>query len=147
MSEEYDFDVVIVGAGPAGCATALILARTGVEVAILERGQYPGAKNVSGAALYGPVLNNLIPKYWEDKESFERHLTTKKITMLSEGRSMTIDVDLRDFNQTPYNGITVQRPKFDRWLSKKAEEAGAMILPDTMVEDFVWEDKQIVEFK
>jgi electron transfer flavoprotein-quinone oxidoreductase len=145
MSE--DFEVIIVGAGPAGCAAALVLARAGVEVAVLERGQYPGAKNVSGAALYGPVLNNLIPNYWEDKGSFERHLTTKKITLLSEARSMTIDVDLRDFDQTPYNGITVQRPKFDRWLAEKAEEAGAMILPDTMVEEFVWEDKQIVGIK
>ncbi len=147
MSEEYDFDVAIIGAGPAGCAAALVLAQAGIEVVVLERGQYPGAKNVSGAAIYGPVLNNLVPNYWEDKESFERHLTTKKITMMSESRSMTIDIDLRDFNQTPYNGITVLRPKFDRWLSEKAEEAGAMILPDTMVEDFVWKDKQIVGVK
>ena len=64
MSEEYDFDVAIIGAGPAGCAAALILARAGVEIVVLERGQYPGAKNVSGAALYGPVLHNLIPNYF-----------------------------------------------------------------------------------
>ncbi|MBY9000589.1 MAG: FAD-dependent oxidoreductase [Candidatus Heimdallarchaeota archaeon] len=147
MSVDYDFDVAIVGAGPAGCAAALILARAGIETVVLERGQYPGAKNVSGAALYGPVLHNLVPNYWEDRASFERHLTTKKITLLSDARSTTIDVDLRDFNQTPYNGITVQRPKFDRWLAKKAEEAGAIILPDSMVDDFVWEEKQIVGVK
>ena len=147
MTDDYDFDVAIVGAGPAGSAAALTLARAGIETVVLERGQYPGAKNVSGAALYGSVLNKLVPNYWEDENSFERFLTTKKITLLSDSRSTTIDVDLRDFNQVPYNGITVQRPKFDRWLAEKAEEAGAMILTDTMVEDFVWDDKQIVGVK
>lgn len=147
MSEEYDFDVAIVGAGPAGIAAALTLARAGIEAVVLERGQYPGAKNVSGAALYGPILNELIPNYWEDKNSFERFLTTKKITLLSESRSVTIDADLRSFSQVPYNGVTVVRPKFDRWLAEKAEEAGAMILPDTMVEDLVWDNKQIVGVK
>ncbi|MHA1223189.1 MAG: FAD-dependent oxidoreductase [Candidatus Heimdallarchaeaceae archaeon] len=147
MSNEYDFDVAIIGAGPAGSAAALTLARAGVETVVLERGQYPGAKNVSGAALYGPALNRLIENYWEDKESFERFLTTKKITLLSEAKSMTIDINLKDFGETPYNGITVLRPKFDRWLAGKAEEAGAMILPDSVVEDFVWQDKQIVGVK
>jgi len=147
MSVEYDFDVAIIGAGPAGIAAALTLARAGIETVVFERGQYPGAKNVSGAALYGPVLHKLIPNYWEDDKSFERYLTTKKITLLSESRSVTIDADLRNFNQVPYNGVTVIRPKFDRWLAEKAEEAGAMILPDTMVEDLVWNDKQIIGVK
>jgi len=143
MRSGYAFDVAIIGAGPAGAAAALTLAKAGVETVALERGQFPGAKNVSGAALYGPVLNNLIPNYWEERDSFERFLTTKKITMLSENRSMTIDVDLQDFKELPYNGITMIRPKFDRWLAGKAEEAGAMILPDSIVDDFVWEGKQI----
>ena len=147
MSGNYDFDVAIIGAGPAGLAAALTLARAGIETVVLERGQYAGAKNVSGAALYGPVLDKLIPNYWEDEKSFERFLTTKKITLLSDIRSMTIDVDLRDFAEPPYNGITVLRPKFDRWLAEKAEEAGAMILPDTVVEDFVWDDNQICGVK
>ncbi len=147
MSEEYDFDVAIVGAGPAGIAAALTLARAGIETVVLERGQYPGSKNVSGAALYGPVLHELVPNYWEDDKSFERYLTTKKISLLSESRSVTIDADLRNFSQPPYNGVTVIRPKFDRWLAEKAEEAGAMILPDTMVEDLVWKEKQVVGVK
>ncbi|TET79057.1 MAG: FAD-dependent oxidoreductase [Candidatus Heimdallarchaeota archaeon] len=147
MSEEFDFDVAIVGAGPAGISAALTLAKAGIETVVLERGQYSGAKNVSGAALYGPILNELVPNYWEDENSFERYLTTKKITLLSESKSVTIDADLRNFNQVPYNGVTVIRPKFDRWLADKAEEAGAMILPDTMVEDLVWNDKQIVGVK
>ncbi|MHA1303485.1 MAG: FAD-dependent oxidoreductase [Candidatus Heimdallarchaeaceae archaeon] len=147
MSEkEYDFDVIIVGAGLAGSAAALSLTKEGKEVAIIERGQYAGAKNVSGGALYGPILNKIAPNYWEE-DAIERFLTTKKITMLSEKRSVTIDVDLQDFADPPYNGVTVIRPKFDRWLAGKAEEAGTFLLPDTVVEDFVWKDNQIVGIK
>ncbi len=147
MSEEFDFDVAIVGAGPAGISAALTLAQAGIETVVLERGQYSGAKNVSGAALYGPILNEIVPNYWEDENSFERYLTTKKITLLSESKSVTIDADLRNFAQVPYNGVTVIRPKFDRWLADKAEQAGAMILLDTMVEDLVWNDKQVIGVK
>ncbi|MHA1318021.1 MAG: FAD-dependent oxidoreductase, partial [Candidatus Heimdallarchaeaceae archaeon] len=89
MTVEYDFDVIIVGAGLAGSSAALTLAKEGKEVAIIERGQYPGAKNVSGGALYGPVLNKIVPNYWEE-DAIERYLTTKKITLLSEKRAMTI---------------------------------------------------------
>ncbi|MHA1205554.1 MAG: FAD-dependent oxidoreductase [Candidatus Heimdallarchaeaceae archaeon] len=143
MTVEYDFDVIIVGAGLAGSSAALTLAKEGKEVAIIERGQYPGAKNVSGGALYGPVLNKIVPNYWEE-DAIERYLTTKKITLLSEKRAMTINIDLQDFAEPPYNGVTVIRPKFDRWLAQKAEEAGAFILDNTVAEDFIWKDNQII---
>lgn len=146
MSDDYDFDVAIIGAGPAGTAAALTLAKGGIEVVVVERGQYPGAKNVSGGALYGPVINELIPKYWEE-EGFERFLTTKKISLLSDNKAVTIDINNQNFKEPPYNGVTITRPKFDRWLAKKAEEAGAMILLDTVVEDFVWEGDQILGIK
>ena len=46
MKEE--FDVAIVGAGPAGTAAAYVLAGKGVKTIVFERGEYPGAKNISG---------------------------------------------------------------------------------------------------
>ena len=45
------FDAVVVGAGPAGAAAALVLARSGRSVALLERGAYPGAKNMYGGSI------------------------------------------------------------------------------------------------
>jgi electron transfer flavoprotein-quinone oxidoreductase len=49
---EPDFDVIVVGAGIAGCVTAYQLAQQGREVLLIERGEAPGSKNLSGGVLY-----------------------------------------------------------------------------------------------
>ena len=58
---ERDADVIVVGAGPAGSAAALVLARAGCDVVLLERGPFPGAKNMYGGVVYGRILDTLIP--------------------------------------------------------------------------------------
>lgn len=60
MSEDV-FDTIIVGAGLAGATAALVLAREGANVLVIERGNYAGAKNVTGGRLYGHSLQRLIP--------------------------------------------------------------------------------------
>lgn len=47
------FDAVVVGAGPAGCASAYIMARAGLKVLVFERGKYAGVKNMGGGAFFG----------------------------------------------------------------------------------------------
>jgi flavin-dependent dehydrogenase len=51
-----NFDVAIVGAGPTGISAACVLAEHGINALVLERGEYPGAKNISGGVLYGHDL-------------------------------------------------------------------------------------------
>ncbi len=60
------FDAIVVGAGPAGTTAALVMARAGMKVALIERGSYPGAKNMFGGVFYfSEVLNQLLPEFWK----------------------------------------------------------------------------------
>lgn len=61
MSEK--FDVIVVGAGPAGISCAYELAKAGVNVLLIERGEYPGSKNVMGGVLYRKMMEDVIPEF------------------------------------------------------------------------------------
>src|SRR3989442_7292481 len=141
---EQHFDAIVVGAGPAGSSAALALARSGLNVALLERGEYAGAKNVSGAALYAPgVLADLLLNYWEDAH-VERYLVRRVITFLAEEAALAIDFRTDHYAKPPYNGFSILRPKFDRWLAGKAEQAGALLITSTVVDDLLYEQEQVV---
>ncbi len=143
LTAKQQFDAIVVGAGPAGSSAALALARAGLQVALIERGEYAGAKNVSGAALYAPnLLAGLLPNYWEEAP-VERFLTRRALTFLGEEASFSLDFRTNAYAQPPYNGFTVLRPKFDRWLASKAAAAGALLITSTVVDDLLYENGEI----
>lgn len=138
------FDVIVVGAGPAGSAAALVAARAGLKVLLLERGEYPGSKNVSGAALYGSaILDELIPKWWEHAP-VERYISRRMLSFMSPETSVSLDFRSTNYAQPPYNGFSVLRPKFDRWFAAQAEAAGAFLLNAAVVDDVLWKDDRVI---
>ena len=144
MTTGQQFVAIVVGAGPAGSSAALAIARAGLRVALIERGEYAGAKNVSGAALYAPgLLADLLPNYWEEAP-VERFLTRRVISLLGQESALSIDFRTNHFAQPPYNGFTILRPKFDRWLAEKAQQAGATLITSTVVDDLLYERDQVV---
>jgi electron transfer flavoprotein-quinone oxidoreductase len=124
------FDVVVVGAGPAGSAAALVLARAGRRVALLERGPFPGSKNMYGGVVYGRVLDGLVPRWWEEVP-VQRWVTRRATMVLTDTQSLTIDFRTERWGEPPYNGCTTFRPDFDSWLAAKAEAAGAVLITST----------------
>lgn len=125
------FDVVVVGAGPAGSAAALEAARAGCSVALVERGPFPGAKNVYGGVVYGRVLDELVPRWWE-KMPVQRWVTRRCTMIMTPRQALTVDFRTEDWGAPPYNGATAHRADLDSWLAELAVEAGAVLVPSTV---------------
>jgi electron transfer flavoprotein-quinone oxidoreductase len=124
------FDVIVVGAGPAGAAAALVLARAGVRVALLERGPFPGSKNMYGGVVYGRVLDGLLPG-WQQEVPVQRWVTRRSTMVLTPTQALTVDFRSQAWAGPPRNGCTTLRPEFDAWLAGRAEEAGAVLITST----------------
>lgn len=135
------FDLIVVGAGPAGSAAALVAARAGLKVVLLERGEFPGSKNCSGAAMYGTtVLHELIPNFWETAP-VERYVTRRVISLLNKDSALALDFKTNRYAEPPYNAFTVLRPKFDRWLAEQAVQAGAFLVNETVADGLLRDEK------
>ncbi|MFH1381571.1 MAG: FAD-dependent oxidoreductase [Chloroflexota bacterium] len=144
---EDKFDAIVVGAGPAGTTAAYVLAKAGLNVALLERGTYPGAKNVFGGILRSTVLNRLIPNFWQEAP-VERHIKGLQVFLISQNNAISIGVQSQEHNKPPYNNsFTVSRAKFDQWYASKAEQAGAFLMNNTVVDDLLREGKRVVGVK
>lgn len=126
------FDAVVVGAGPAGSSAALALARAGRSVALVERGPFPGSKNVYGGVVYGRVLDTVIPHWWE-QVPVQRWIVRRSTMILTDDQALTVDLRAQSWSHPPYNGMTVFRADFDSWLAAHAVDAGAKLLDSTLV--------------
>ncbi|HTP16979.1 MAG TPA: FAD-dependent oxidoreductase [Streptosporangiaceae bacterium] len=135
---EPDFDVIVVGAGIAGCVTAHQLARQERSVLLIERGESPGSKNLSGGVLYSRSIQQVFPEFL-DEAPVERRITRNYINFLNAESSVAIDYkDTRLAD--PVNAVTVLRAKLDPWLADKCEEAGVLIMPGVRVDRVLTED-------
>jgi electron transfer flavoprotein-quinone oxidoreductase len=130
------FDAIVVGAGMAGNAAALTMANRGLKVLQLERGEYAGSKNVQGAILYADMLEKLVPNFREDAP-LERHLVEQRFWMMDDRSHIGLHYRSDDFNEERPNRYTIIRAQFDRWLSKRVQEAGAVVLCETTVTELV----------
>jgi electron transfer flavoprotein-quinone oxidoreductase len=141
MSRTYD--AIVVGAGPAGSSAALTMARAGLDVALVERGTFPGEKNMFGGVLHRlPSMEEVFPDFWE-RAPLERHIVKKGVTFMTGDSSFNTIIEAANFDAPPYNGYTIFRPRFDRWLAEEAVNAGATLITRATVEDLVYRNGKI----
>lgn len=141
MSEK--FDVIVVGAGPAGTACSLACARQGLNVLLIERGEYPGAKNVMGGVLYRQQMEELIPEFWKEAP-LERPVVEQRFWMMDKESVVSFGYKGLEWAVEPYNNFTVLRAKFDQWFANKAVEAGALLINETVVTECIVENGQVI---
>ncbi|MCW2598450.1 MAG: dependent oxidoreductase [Frankiales bacterium] len=132
-----------MGAGPAGAAAALTAARAGASVVLLERGPFPGSKNVYGGVVYGRVLDEVLPRWWEEVP-VQRWVTRRSTMVLTETQALTVDFRTVAWGEAPYNGCTTFRSDFDSWLAGKAVEAGAQLVTSTVATGLIREGGTVV---
>lgn len=140
---EPDVDVIVVGAGPAGACAALVAARQGLRVVLLERGPFAGSKNMYGGVIYPRILDQLIPQWWEEAP-VQRWITRRQTMLTTPTRALTVDLRAEEWGAPPYNGATAFRPDFDHWLAGKAEAAGAQLITSTTVTGLIRDADQRV---
>jgi electron transfer flavoprotein-quinone oxidoreductase len=133
------FDAIVVGAGPAGVTAAKEMAASGLAVVVLERGQFPGAKNVWGGILYRVPTEAMAPGF-EDEAPLERPIVEQRYVVLTKDAMLGATYRSQSLATPPYNAYSVLRSPFDRWYATKAEEAGAEVYPEFTVVDLLWED-------
>lgn len=138
-----DFDAVVVGAGCAGSVAAYELANAGLSVLLVERGNFAGAKNMTGGRLYAHALERVFPDFREDAP-LERRVTRERISLLSADANFTVDFASERMKDVGCESYTVLRAPFDQWLASKAEDAGAELVCGIPVEDLIMSEEGAV---
>ena len=141
--KQYKFDVVIIGAGPAGVTAAGALAGTGISVALLEAGVYAGAENWSGCVYFA---ENLAEKDCFGPEAvaqapFERRVH-RRGTLMHNGLDV-VGVELND-PETFKDCYTVLRPVYDPYFAALAQSKGAVHLTETTVTSLIRKESRVV---
>ena len=88
MSEDK-FNAIIVGGGLAGLSASIVLAKAGLDVLVIERGDECGMKNVTGGRLYGHSLEKIIPNFAEEAP-IERKVTKEMISLMTETGALNV---------------------------------------------------------
>ncbi|MGB9858950.1 MAG: FAD-dependent oxidoreductase [Moorellaceae bacterium] len=132
------YDAIVIGAGPAGSSAALMLAQNGLSVALLERGKFPGCKNVFGGTIYSRPTAEIIPAFWQSAP-LERPVISDELWLLHTDSAVRIGFSSRRYARSPYNKFTVLRSRFDRWLAEQAAAAGAVLRTQAHAREFIYD--------
>lgn len=130
--ESMEFDVVIVGAGPAGLSAAIRLAQLAkvsqqpINICIVDKGAEVGSHILSGAVLDPRALNELIPNWKEKNAPLTTEITEDHFLFLTEKKSYRLPTPPQMKNHGNY---IIRLGKLCQWLAEEAENLGVNIFP------------------
>lgn len=145
--EAMDFDVVIVGAGPAGLSAGIRLAQLGekngqpLNICIIDKAAEVGAHSLSGAVLEPRALNELIPD-WQSK-NFPLHtpVTEDQFLFLTKNKSFRLPTPPQMHNQ---GNFIISLGLFCKWLAEQAEMLGVNIFPGFAATEIIYDNNRVV---
>ena len=136
------FEVIVVGGGMAGSAAAYRAAQAGAKVLLIERGQYGGAKNVTGGRLYTHALEVLMPDFRE-RAPLERKVKKERVTIMRGREATTIEYTAGK-DDVAGESYTILRATFDKWFQSEVEAQGATVITSIQVTDLIREGNRVV---
>ena len=144
--EAMEYDVVIVGAGPAGLGAAIRLKQLAAEknhevsVCVLEKGSEVGAHILSGAVMDPRALNELIPDWKEKDAPLNAPVTEDRFIFLTETGSLQVPSALLPACFQNHGNYVVSLANVTRWLGQQAEALGVEIFPGFAAAEVLFDD-------
>ncbi len=144
--ESMAYDIVIVGAGPAGLACAIRLKQIAAEISVvvLEKGSEPGAHILSGAVMDPRALNELFPDWKERGAPLHQSVTADRFLFLTEDSfRATPEIFLPDCFKNHGNYV-ISLGDLVKWLAQQAEALGVEIFPGFAAAEVLFDDSGAV---
>ncbi len=137
--ESMEFDVIIVGAGPAGLSAAIRLLQlnANLSICVLDKAADIGGQILSGAVIEPRALNELIPDWKEKGAPLHTPVTSDQFLLLTENKSFRIPTPPQMKNHGNY---IISLGELCRWLATQAEQLGANIFPSFAATDIIYEN-------
>ena len=144
--ESMDYDVVIVGAGPAGLATSIKLKQTNpdLNICILEKGSEVGAHILSGNVFETRALDELIPDWKEKNSPIKLKVKKEKFLFLGKEKCFSWPTWLLPSVQQNHKNYIISLANLCRWLATQAEDLGVEIFPGFAATKIIYDDENKV---
>ncbi|CAI3941653.1 Dehydrogenase (flavoprotein) (FixC) (PDB:4OPU) [Commensalibacter communis] len=148
VREQMEFDVLIIGGGPAGLSAAIRLKQLApsVEICLIEKASEIGAHIVSGAVLEPTALNELFPDWKQRGAPLDTPVNHERMFYLPDEKKYTAIPMIKSLMPQMNNdgNYIISLGNFCRWLATQAEELGVEIFPGFSGSELIIEDGQVV---